>query len=109
MHQRLPTFRLDSRAQLVQEPDETAWCQWMSDYANRCVARTELGMDHEVSTVFLGINLGSHAQPRYFETRVLGGPRNDDTTYTEGYHEASIVHDIVVEREKSSMAKRSRG
>lgn len=70
----------------------------MLEHGNRTVADTEVSLQVRVSTVFLGTNIGTDRQPRYYDTRILGGSLDDDSTLSETYHEASIRHDIAVQR-----------
>lgn len=60
-------------------PDLLAWGRWMQT-ANRRIARTRVGDDREVSTVFLGLNHNFAAgPPLLYETMVFdgGGPYVD--------------------------------
>jgi hypothetical protein len=98
----LVLYRLDRTANLVIEPNAEAWTQWMLDYENRKILYTELATDLAVSTVFLGLNVGTDNKPRLFDTRILGGPLDDDCTFSESYHEACMLHDITVERAKAA-------
>jgi hypothetical protein len=97
-------YRLGPDARLAVEPDEARWREWMMVYENRCLAFTEATLGVAVSTVFLGVNWGTEALPRYFQTLVLGGPLDGDSTLVESYHEAEVIHDITVQRVRRALA-----
>lgn len=54
-----------------QRTDPVSWRQWYES-ADRVVARTEIGPDIVISTVFVGLDLGCEPdRPLVFETEVM--------------------------------------
>lgn len=61
----------------VPEPDLIRWAEWMETSPDRCIAFSVVGEGLQVSTVFLGVDMGlglnDTADPILFETMVFIG------------------------------------
>lgn len=85
-------------------PGETvvAWGRWLAEDENRrVVAKTKIGAEIEVSTIFLGIDHGfgfldDAAPPILFETMVFGGPRDQEQWRYATWNEAKEGHEDAV-------------
>ena len=79
--------------------DIQAWGRWY-EAADRTVAKTKVTDDTEVSTVFLGIDhaFGVGEEPILFETRVFGGPLDQEQVRYTTWDEAERGHKSMVLR-----------
>jgi len=77
------------------EPDTLKWGEWMEG-ADRTVAKEEVIPDVEVSTVFLGHDLGFwESHPILYETMVFGGQHDGYQQRYETREQALRGHDQV--------------
>jgi hypothetical protein len=106
-------YILNADGKPVPEPDLMKWARWF-ETANRRVNRTDPAKDLDelgpacVSTVFLGIdhNLDGQGPPVLWETKVFGGPLNQEADRCSGSREqAEAMHARMVERVRQSQAK----
>lgn len=78
------------------------WGEWWQKKENRNVAKTKLGSEVLVSTVFLGIDHcftssdDDDIKPILFETLVIGGPNNEYMERYCTYQEAEEGHARIV-------------
>jgi hypothetical protein len=87
--------------------DDAGWWRIFEDYGARRVARDQIGPG-EVSTVFVGLNLGFHrdGQPLLFETTIFCSALPDlDGTHTRylTWEEAEEGHRRVVEQVREAL------
>lgn len=91
---------------VVPTEDVHEWIAWLmaAELDDRCrVAKTELfGGDVEVSTVFIGRNLGLNRLPLLFETMVFGGELDGHTRKYSCWQDAEEGHRETVEKVKES-------
>lgn len=91
-------FIMNPSGQLVREREPARWMVWMQRDANRILLRSEPFPGVMVSTVFLGIAWGGdEEEPMYFDTMILGGPRDGEFLLSPTRSDALIAHDLVVE------------
>lgn len=78
--------------------DALTWARWF-EKADKSIARTKVA-DCEVSTVFLGLDLGYHGAgpPEWFETMVFGGPLDQEQMRYETMEQAKAGHREMVTR-----------
>jgi hypothetical protein len=90
-------FILNSQGD-VEATDLMTWARWF-ETADRVVAKTRIGDDAEVSTIFLGLDhsFGS-GPPLIFETMVFGGPLDQEQERYSTRAEAEAGHAALVER-----------
>jgi hypothetical protein len=77
-----------------------AWGYWFAE-ADRCVGRTVLTEDVEVSTVFLGLDHSfsrGARPPVLFETMVFGGPLDEEQERYTSWEEAEAGHAAMCAR-----------
>lgn len=81
------------------------WAQSF-DSADRVIARTEIGKDVVVSTVFLGLDhsFGKGA-PLLFETMIFGGPHDEYQERYSTFEEAEKGHDEAVKLAKRKLLR----
>lgn len=98
----------------------TEWAEWWNNFDNRRMARTNLGKDLCVSTVFLGVDhgFGDGDRPVLFETLVQGDSDGEEmmnryTTFDDAIagHKAMVGRvcresDIILEIGNSYIKKR---
>lgn len=91
-------YILDENKNVVEETDLIKWAIWMEERGNMVIKQEELPDDIRVSTVFLGIDCswGKGMSPRFFETMIFGGDRDEERTRTETYKEAIATHQRIV-------------
>lgn len=91
-------YVLDANHNLV-VADLMTWARWL-DKADRIVARTTVYDGCDVSTVFLGLDhrFGVGGPPLVFETRVFGGPFDQDMDRYSTWAEAEAGHARMVEK-----------
>jgi hypothetical protein len=94
----------------VPTTDVLAWAQWLESAPERQVAKTEIGSNILVSTVFLGMNHNFNLQgpPVLWETMVFGGPRDGDMDRYTSRAAAEVGHLEMVERIKATNNKGGR-
>ncbi|WP_052764133.1 hypothetical protein [Microvirga massiliensis] len=84
------------------EPSLLQWAEWHQSFENRVVAKTKVGPDIEVSTVFLGLDHGfMDGPPLLFETMVFADDDHPENGYVERYstwEQAERGHAATVER-----------
>lgn len=79
--------------------DVMTWAKFFEDFDNRVVAKTKVGDDVEVSTVFLGSNHRfGEGPPLVFETMVFGGELDEEMMRYSTYDEAEAGHKAMVAR-----------
>lgn len=87
--------------------DAYAWADWYMDFKNRRVARTFIGTDIFVSTVFLAMNHASRGVPILWETMVFrmgedGEMRELECQRCTGNREQALaLHAEVCERARA--------
>ena len=62
----------------------------------RIIKKTKIAKDIEVSTIFLGINLGDSYRPLWFETMIFGGKNAGFQKRYQTYLEAQCGHEDAV-------------
>jgi hypothetical protein len=89
----------------VKEDDLFAWAEWFES-ADRHVAKTALGEDVLVSTIFLGLdhNFLGKGGPILFETMIFGGAHDQDGERWHTWEEAEAGHQHYVKIAKKGMA-----
>jgi hypothetical protein len=83
--------------------DLQTWFKWLKTAGdNRVVAKTHT-RNGDVSTVFLGVNVGWWYNERLlFETLVVGGPLADTTKYYATWRGAEAGHKRMVKRVRAA-------
>ena len=91
-------------------PDSWAWADWYMDFGNRRVARTFIGGDIFISTVFLALDHSWHRVPKLWETMVFRMKENGEMTELDCQHcagnreQAQAQHMDICERVRAVMA-----
>src|SRR5216683_7480467 len=77
-----------------------------SETAYRCVARTDLTPEVEVTTVFLGVDQGPtlDGPPLLFATGVDGGPLEGEDGFYSTWPEAEQGHEAMCTRVRATLA-----
>lgn len=95
-------FILNDKKEIVACEDLIVWARWMQT-ADRQVAKTVIGDDVVVSTVFLGLDHNFYGgPPLVFETMVFRGKTDGEMDRYSTYEEALAGHDIMVQMVKLS-------
>lgn len=84
----------------VAEPDSAKFGRWLES-ADRKVRKTKIG-ECTVSTVFLGVDYSFGGPPLLFETRVFGGPLDQELERCGTWAVAESNHDAMCERVRQS-------
>ncbi len=97
--------------EVVPAESEAAWIRWMQLLSNRQIEKTSLGGGCFVSTVFLGENMGTDADPEWFETMIAGSPahrtgHNEYLCNSATYAEAMTVHEAMVKRAQAQLDRK---
>lgn len=81
------------------------WGPWYEDnITKRHVAKSKIGDDVEVSTVFLGLNHGFGGPEKWFETMIFGGKLDGYQRRYETWDEAVAGHELaVLEADQSAL------
>jgi hypothetical protein len=83
--------------------DEETYLNLLGDIERRRVSFTQVNGRIEVSTIFLGMNMGrSDDDPLFFETMVFGGSLDSQAFRTSTYEEAEDMHHKIVEKVRST-------
>lgn len=82
---------------VVRCSDVNRWNELLSDGDARRVALTNIDMDVEVSTVFLGIHVLPNRVPMVFETMVFGGACDNMQVRYPTWIDAEEGHKIIVQ------------
>lgn len=74
------------------------WAKWRDNISNCRVNVTAIGMDTEVSTIFLGVDMSlfCNGKPVLFETLIIGGPLDGHQWRYSTWAEAEAGHAEVV-------------
>ena len=84
----------------VPEPDRLKWAHWFGtqDQTERIVAKSIVGDEVEVSTVFIGLDhrFGEPGPPLLWETMIFGGPHDGETWRYSSREQAKDGHLRVI-------------
>ena len=88
-------YKLDKHTPVVVDFEE--WAIWRTE-ANTQVILSVLSGYISVSTVFLGVNIGTADKPQIFETLVTGGSCNGEKRLYSTWDEAIAGHyDMIIQ------------
>jgi len=94
-------YMLDANGEGVRVDDLMEWARWFEKIGKgRRLARTRVGKNAEVSTVFLGIDhrFGEPGPPLIWETMVFGGVLDQETERYSVRADALAGHAMMIER-----------
>lgn len=91
-------YIINENGQPEPAPDLLLWARWF-ETADRVVAKTEVGEDIMVSTVFLGTDhQWGDGPPILYETLVFGGELDGEMERYSTQEDAKVGHAAMVER-----------